>query len=286
MVELFSLPFMMQAFLACILLSGILAYLGVHVVLRGIVFVDLALAQISSLGVVLGLLMGFQPTITSILFTFLGATLFALVRVDDNRIPHEAIIGIVYAVASAAAVLVIAVSPTGEASAMKFLFGNILAVTRGQLLQMAIAFGIIGLFHGIFHKKFMLLSQEHERPKDAGFSVPLWNFLFYLSLGFVIAFAIRRGGVLLVFSYLIVPPVSAMLLARQLRLVLLIAWFFAVLTSFFGLYFSFQFNLPTGAAIICTFGLLLLISGIIRLISKTRGGPGAWKHSNHEIDLQ
>ncbi len=273
MVELFSLPFMMQAFLACILLSGILAYLGVHVVLRGIVFVDLALAQISSLGVVLGLFMGLQPTITSILFTFLGATLFALVRVDDNRIPHEAIIGIVYAVASAAAVLVIAVSPTGEASAMKFLFGNILAVTGGQLSQMAIAFGIIGLLHGIFHKKFFLLSQEHERPKDAEFSVPLWNFLFYLSLGFVIAFAIRMGGVLLVFSYLIVPPVSAMLLARKLRFVLLIAWFFAVLTSYFGLFFSFQFNLPTGAAIICTFGLLLLVCGIIRLASKTRGSP-------------
>ena len=92
---------------------------------------------------------------------------------------------------------------------------------------------------GISHKKFFLLSPEHERPKDAEFSVPLWNFLFYLSLGFVIAFAIRMGGVLLVFSYLIVPPVSAMLLARKLRFVLLIAWFFAVLTSYFGLFFSF-----------------------------------------------
>ena len=88
-------------------------------------------------------------------------------------------------------------------------------MTPGQLWQMAIAFGLIGLFHGIFPKKFILLSQEHERPKNAEFSVPLWNFLFYLSLGFVIAFAIRTGGVLLVFSYLIVPPVSAMLLSRQ-----------------------------------------------------------------------
>ena len=272
MLELFSLPFMIQAFLAGVLLTGILAYFGVHVVLRGIVFVDLALAQISSLGVVLGLLIGFQPVITSILFTFLGATLFALVRIDDDRIPHEAFIGIVYAVASAGAILVVAKSPTGEASALQFLFGNILAVTPGQLWQMAIAFGLIGLFHGIFQKKFILLSQEHERPKDAEFSVPLWNFLFYLSLGFVIAFAIRTGGVLLVFSYLIVPPVSAMLLSRQIRSVLLIAWISGVLTSLFGLYFSFEFNLPTGATIICTFGLLLLICGAIRWVRKKQGG--------------
>ena len=264
MIELFSIPFMLQAFVAGVLLAGILAYFGVHVVLRGIVFVDLALAQISSLGVVLGLLIGFEPVITSIVFTFLGATLFAVVRIDDDRIPHEAFIGIMYAVASAAAILIVAKSPTGEASALKFLFGNILAVTLSQLGQMAVAFGLIGLFHAIFRKRFFLLSFHHERPKDVGFSVPLWNFLFYLSLGFVIAFAIRTGGVLLVFSYLIVPPVAAMLLARRISRVLVIAWIFGVGTSFFGLYFSFRLNLPTGATIICTFGLLLLLAGIGR----------------------
>ena len=142
-------------------------------VLRGIVFVDLALAQISSLGVVVGLLIGFQPVITSILFTFLGATLFALVRIDET-------IGFRMRRSLESFTPSLPQGPSWSSPSHRrvkparysFSFGNILAVTPGQLWQMAIAFGLIGLFHGIFQKKFILLSQEHERPKNAEFSVP------------------------------------------------------------------------------------------------------------------
>src|SRR5206468_9769435 len=167
------------------------AYLGVHVVERGVIFVDLALAQIAALGATIAILMGMDPHGTgaywiSLAFTFLGAGIFSLVRSRRARIPLEAIIGISYAVASAAAILAMS-KATGETEHLKdMLVGNILAVSQHDVIKTAILYGVIGIFHYIFRRRFLLISTNPAKAEAQGMSVRFWDFLFYASFGFVV----------------------------------------------------------------------------------------------------
>jgi len=265
MIEMLKFPFMVDALKACLLLALILAYLGTHVIRRRIVFVDLALAQISSCGVAAAILFETNPTALSLIFTLLGASIFSI-RIRDERIPQEAVMGIVYAVASSVAILFVAKAPHGEADILKILFGNILAVTGEEIIQMLVCFGIVALLHVIFFRRFALVTYEPEKAVSLKVSLHLWDFLFYISLGFVIAFAIRVGGVLLVFSYLIVPPVSAIILSRNKHAILIISLALGVLASFLGLYASYRFDLPTGAAIVSTLGCIIIASSLARYV--------------------
>src|ERR1700745_390399 len=177
------LQFLIMPFLASLILTGIHAYLGVHVVERGVIFVDLALAQIAALGATIAILAGLDPHggaayWISLAFTFLGAGIFALVRAHRGRIPLEAFIGITYAVASAAAILAMS-KATGETEHLKdMLVGNILAVSRSEVLHTAGLYGVIGLFHYIFRKKFLLISIDPKAAQAQGISLRLWDFLF------------------------------------------------------------------------------------------------------------
>src|SRR4051812_13772337 len=185
------LPFLVLPFLASLILTGIHAYLGVHVVERGVIFVDLALAQIAALGATIAILVGMDPHGTgaywiSLAFTFLGAGIFSLVRTRRSRIPLEAIIGITYAVASAGAILAMS-KATGETEHLKdMLVGNILAVSQHDVIKTALLYGVIGLFHFIFRKKFLAISVDPEAAEASGISIRLWDFLFYASFGFVV----------------------------------------------------------------------------------------------------
>src|SRR3981189_1730899 len=180
------LQFLILPFLASLILTGIHAYLGVHVVERGVIFLDLALAQIAALGATMAILIGMDPHGVgaywmSLGFTFIGALIFTLVRSRQKRIPLEAIIGITYAVASASAILAMS-KATGETEHLKdMLVGNILAVSKPEVIKTAILYGIIGLFHYIFRKKFLLISIDPEAARAQGLSIRLWDFLFYAS---------------------------------------------------------------------------------------------------------
>src|SRR5438046_4719771 len=212
------LPFLLWPFVASLILTGILAYLGVHVVERGVIFVDLALAQIAALGATMAILIGMNPHGSgaywlSLGFTFVGAGIFALARTRREHIPQEAFIGIAYAVASAAAILAMS-KATGETEHLKdMLVGNILAVDRHEVLKTAMLYGAIGLFHYIFRRKFLLISTDPAAAEAKGLSIRFWDFLFYASFGFVVTSSVSIAGVLLVFCYLIVPSVGAMLFA-------------------------------------------------------------------------
>src|SRR5882724_272681 len=208
------LQFLILPFLASLILTGIHAYLGVHVVERGVIFVDLALAQIAALGATMAILIGMDPHGAgaywmSLGFTFIGAGIFTLVRSKQKRIPLEAFIGITYAVASAAAILAMS-KATGETEHLKdMLVGNILAVSRPEVIKTAILYGAIGIFHYIFRKQFLLISIDPKAAEAQGISIRLWDFLFYASFGFVVTSSVAIAGVLLVFCYLIVPSVGA-----------------------------------------------------------------------------
>jgi zinc/manganese transport system permease protein len=264
------LALLIAPFLASLILTGIHAYLGVHVVERGVIFVDLALAQIAALGATVAILIGMDvhgggAYWLSLAFTFLGAGVFSLARTRRGHIPQEAFIGIAYAVASAAAILMMS-KATGETEHLKdMLVGNILAVSYHDVEKTAALYGAIGLFHYIFRKKFLLISTNAAEAERKGINIRFWDFLFYASFGFVVTSSVSIAGVLLVFCYLIVPSVGAMLFAERIGTRLAIGWTMGTIVSALGVYLSVVLDLPTGATIVCTFGAVLIVMFFIHM---------------------
>jgi zinc/manganese transport system permease protein len=263
--------FLLAPFVASLILTGIHAYLGVHVVERGVIFVDLALAQIAALGATVAIVVGMDPHgrgsyWISLGFTFLGAAIFAFARTRRGHIPQEAFIGIAYSVASAMAILLMS-KATGETEHLKdMLVGNILAVSWPEVRKTAILYALVGIFHYVFRKKFLLISMNHEKTEGLGFSVRFWDFLFYASFGFVVTSSVAIAGVLLVFCYLIVPSVGAMLFADRIGPRLAIGWTMGTLVSALGCYLSVQLDTPTGATIVVTFGGVLVLMFLLHLV--------------------
>jgi zinc/manganese transport system permease protein len=271
MIDATILQFLAAPFVASLVLTGVLAYLGVHVVERGVIFVDLSLAQIAAFGATAALLLpgGTDPHsdfvyFVSVSFTLVGAAIFSLVRMRNTRVPQEAVIGIAYAVASAATILAMSQS-TSQAEHLKdMLVGNIMAVGWPEVIKTAMLFAAVGAFHYAFRRKFLAISMNPDAAEAAGTSVRFWDFLFYASFGFVVTSAVAIAGVLLVFCYLIVPSVAAMLYAEHVGTRLAIGWSMGTLVSTIGVYLSLILDLPTGATIVCTFGVALIIMGAVR----------------------
>jgi zinc/manganese transport system permease protein len=247
-----------------------MAYLGIHIIAREVIFVDLSLAQMAALGSTCALLFQVAPDSTlgyafSLGFTTLGAFIFAMTRTssEGRRVPQEAIIGIVFVVASAAAILVATRSPTGAEQIKDVLVGSILWVTSGTIVKLAVVFLAVGVFHWFFRHRFFTISLDERAAERQAWNIRLWDFLFYASFGLAITMAVPVAGVLLVFTFLVVPAVIAFLFSRRVSLLLAISWGVAAVTSALGLAMSFQFDLPTGPLIVCAFGIALLIAGIL-----------------------
>jgi zinc/manganese transport system permease protein len=266
------LAFLAAPFVASLILTGIHAYLGVHVVERGVIFVDLSLAQIAALGATIAILLPITngdphaPVVywISLAFTFIGALIFSLFRIKHSRIPQEAIIGICYAVASAAAILAMS-KATSESEHLKdMLVGNILAVSWQEVGKTAALYGGIGLFHYIFRRRFLAISLNPDKAEAEGVSLRFWDFLFYASFGFVVTSSVAIAGVLLVFCYLIVPSVAAMMYAHTIGPRLAIGWTMGTIVSALGVWLSLVLDLPTGATIVCTFGIVLALMAAVR----------------------
>ena len=267
MFEMFQLPFMVQAFAAALITGALLSYLGVHVVGRGIVFVDLALGQISSLGVAFAAFIGTGLTSIPLVFTLAGALLMSFINIRDKRLKQEAIIGILYAFASALTVLFISKTPHGDSDIQEVLFGNILSVNWSQISTLGIVFGIIGLLQLVFFKKFFALTKSFELGENHLIGIfNFWNFLFYISIGLAIVFAVKINGVIPVFSFLIIPAVSAILLTKNNLVVFAIAFLVSILASFFGLNFSFHYDFPAGSSIVAILGGIFILASIYKLI--------------------
>jgi zinc/manganese transport system permease protein len=196
---------------------------------------------------------------------------FSTIRGHRARIPQEAIIGICYAVASAASILAMS-KATSESEHLKdMLVGNILAVSWPEVGKTALLYGAVGIFHYVFRHKFLAISMDPQRAEAEGISIRLWDFLFYASFGFVVTSSVAIAGVLLVFCYLIVPSVAAMLYSDRIGKRLAIGWSMGTIVSALGVYFSLALDLPTGATIVCTFGLALAIMAAARPLLLPRG---------------
>jgi zinc/manganese transport system permease protein len=256
---------------ACVLLPWLLVYLGLHVVQRGIIFIDIAMAQMASLGICVAVLFhvdlaSWTTFAIALGFTLLGAAVFSLTGKRTSQIPQEAVIGIAYVVAAAAAVLLLSRAAEGDEQIKQMLVGNILLVTPLEVWKCFGLFAIVGILHFVLRRNFLLVSYDRDDAYEKGLRVRWWDFLFYAAFGLVVTSFVRIAGVLLVFSYLIVPAVCGINLAGSLGRRLLIGWLIALLGGVGGLFFSFWWDLPSGAAIVCTFGALLLLVSVISLL--------------------
>ena len=255
----------------CLVLTGIHGYLGIHVLARKVIFVDLALAQIAALGSVCAVLLGYDARLPadaprvylfSLGFTLAGAAVFALTRMRREKVPQEAFIGIVYAVASALAILLLARSP-GEGEHIKeMLVGNVLLVTWPTVIRTALIYAVIGLFHYLLRRPFFEVSTDHDAAVARGRRVLLWDFAFYASFGLVITSSVAVAGVLLVFSFLVVPAVIAFLWSESLRTRIILAWAVGTACSGVGMVLSYYGDLPTGPSVVACFAALLLLAGL------------------------
>lgn len=265
MFGMLSLNFMVQALIVSLITGLFLSYLGLHVVGRGIVFVDLAIGQISSFGGAFAAFVGYGLTTIPLVFTLIGALLISMIDIRDKRLKLEAIIGILYAFASAATVMLISKTPHGDSDVQEVLFGNVLSVNSGQVTVTAIVFGSLMLMHIIFQKKFFELTRSYETDKMVSKGFNLWNFLFYISIGLSIVFAVKISGVIPVFSYLIIPSVCAIMVSDSDRTVIIITMLISFLGSFFGLNVSFKYDFPAGSSIVAVLGIIFILFTIVRV---------------------
>ena len=260
---------------ACVLLPWLLVYLGLHVVQRGIIFIDIAMAQMASLGICVAVLFrlnleSWTTFAIALAFTLTGAAIFSVTGKRTSQIPQEAVIGISYVVAAAAAVLLLSRAAEGDEEIKNMLVGNILLVTPREVWERFALFVVVGIFHFVFRKSFLLVSFDRERAYRNGLRVRWWDFLFYAVFGLVVTSFVRIAGVLLVFSYLIVPAVCGINLAQRTANRLLIGWFIALLGGIGGLFLSYWWDLPSGAAIVCTFGALLILISVFAVWRQSR----------------
>jgi zinc/manganese transport system permease protein len=271
-----ALEFMAAPFAACLVLAVIHAYLGLHVLLREVIFVDLALAQIAALGSVVALAVsGHQPGAFasytfSLGFALIGAAIFSLTRMRDGRVPQEAIIGITFVIASAAAILVADRAPEGGEQIQELMAGAILWVSWPKVITTLLIYALVGLFHYLFRRRFILISEHPDQAFTEGIKVRLWDFLFYASFAVVITISVQMAGVLMVFSYLVAPAIIALAASANWGSRILIASITSVTASALGLFASYQWDFPSGPAIVCALALILLAFGGWRIAIGSR----------------
>lgn len=286
MTDLLSL--LWAPFLMCLVLTGIHAYLGIHVIAREVVFVDIAMAQIAALGATAAFLVGFElesgaSYAFGLSFTLLGALVLSLTRSRKRHVSQEALIGVVYAVSAATAVLLSDRAPHGAEHIRTMLVGNILTVSGSAVVKVATLYGLVGLLHWAGRRPFFMISTDPDRAYREGWRVRLWDFLFYASFGVVVTSSVRVAGVLLVFSYLIVPALAGIVLGGgRPGTRLLIGWVFGTVVSTIGIAASAALDFPTGATVVCAFGVTLVVlwalAHFLGLADRTRcvaaGEPG------------
>ena len=271
----------LQALAMCLVLTGVHGYLGIHVLERKVIFVDLAMAQIAALGATWALFLGYDPEhhpgtvyAFSLGSTLIGAAVFSLTRARHEKVPQEALIGIVYATASAVAILILARSADAGEHLKGMLVGNILLARWGAIGQTAAIYALIGLFHWRFRDRFFKISFEPEAAYASGMNVRLWDFLFYASFGVVITSSVAIAGVLLVFCFLVVPACIAVLFAASRAARILVAWGAGTLVSVTGIGWTFiQGDLPAGPVVVAAFAAVLAAAGVVNYVRTRPLGP-------------
>lgn len=268
MTEAFALPFFRIAALAALVLAGLHAYLGFHIVRRGVLFVDLALAQMAALGVALGVVLGIEhnelaSNLLALAMTFVGAALFAWLRGRARQVPLEAFIGIVFAAAQAAVFLILEKTPAGPEHLKETLVGSLYTISPHHLVVVAALYAVLGVVHFVLRKPFFEITTDPQRAHEGGRKLFLWDFLFYVTFGLVVTLSVPIAGVLLVFGLLVIPAVAGVMATSRTGVALVIGWIFGFVGSVLGLMFAVNLDLPAAPSILVTLTLMLLVHGLI-----------------------
>ncbi|MFN8625311.1 MAG: metal ABC transporter permease [Candidatus Binatia bacterium] len=279
MIDMLAQSFVRYALLASVLAGGASAYLGVYVLLRRIVFVGIALAQIATLGVAVGHILGLHGAEAAFGMSLVGVTFFAAQR-DSGRIPRESAIGVAYAAASALTILCVSKSPLGELDALSLIFGNVLGVTEVQLYMLAALVAALTLLHTLFYKEFLFTAFDSGMAETMGYRIQRWEFAFYLILGIVFSFSVSVVGVLVIFSYLVIPATAALVLDVGMTAAFAVAILVAAIGGAGGVVLSYQYDLPTGPTIVAALTVVLCGCWLSRRLRRLRftgkrGGIGS-----------
>jgi zinc/manganese transport system permease protein len=273
MFEALQLPFLQWAALAALVLAGIHAYLGFHIVRRGVLFVDLALAQMAALGVSVAVVLGHEhDEVGSYLLAFgmtvLGAALFAWLRGRAKHAPLEAFIGIVFATAQALAFLLLEKTPSGPEHLKETLVGSLFTVEPAHIAVVASLYAIVALLHVLLRKPFFEITNDPEAAVARGRNLFLWDFLFYVTFGVVVTSAVQIAGVLLVFGFLVIPAVAGVMVSSRTGVALAMGWVFAIVGSVLGLVMSVSFDMPAAPSILVTLAGLLVLQGVVQVATR------------------
>jgi len=266
MIQFFAV--MLIPIIACLLLAGIHGYLGIHIVSRQVIFVDLAMAQIAALGAAVAMLFHFEFSSNftyffSLSFTMLGAVILAGTHFRNSRIPQEAVIGVVYVVSAAAVILVLDKAPHGGEMVKDLLAGRILWISKTEILTEFIVYSLAGIILALASSRIHLLSQNRGLAVQRGMKVFWWDLLFYCLFGIVVTISVRLAGVLLVFSFLVVPALISFLFVDSFKNRILLAWLISAAVAIISCIWSFFTDWPTGATVVVTFGCSLILAGPI-----------------------
>jgi zinc/manganese transport system permease protein len=268
---------MLPAFVAALILVGIHGYLGIHIIARGVIFVDLALAQAAAVGwaagqlglahwlaartglpePVAGFAMGFGGTLVA-------AGLFSMSRMEDTRVPQEAIIGIVFVVSSAATILLASQRPGGAEHVQDLLTGSLLWTTWPTIVKTAALYGTLGGVHWFLRDRFFTISLAPAEARARGWNITWWDFVFYALFGLVVTSSVAIAGVLVVFTFLVIPAVIAFLFTEQPRALLPLAWSIGTVATVLGMMVSYLGDLPTGPLVVCAFAVVLTAAFAVR----------------------
>ncbi len=267
MIEI--LTFMAPAICMCIILVGICGYVGIHVIMREVIFIDIALAQIAALGASLGIFLGFELNdpwvfVISLTLTLVAALLLSTTRRLTKFVPQEAFIGILYATGAAAVILAGDRLPHGAEHVHDLMVGHILWVNWLEVGTYALIYLVLGSIYLLFHKRLIEISKNAKKENNSSFNFLVWDFIFYALLGILVTFAVRVAGVLLVFGFLIVPAVIGTLLGKTFSGRLVIGWVTGILVSLVGSYLSFVLDFPTGGMVVVTLGTALFLVSIFK----------------------
>jgi len=267
------MEFLLPALAACLLLAGILSYFGLHVLLREVIFVDLALAQLAALGAAVGhLFAAHEETPTTYLFSFsftlAGAAIFALARPARTRLPQEALIGIVYGVSAALVILVLSKSALDRNDVESMLTGRLLFAEWGEIGVMALVFGVVAVLHHALRRPFLEISEQSRAGVPATSRQKLFDFVFYASFGVVVTSSVQLAGVLVVFGLLIVPASCAAIFFTSIAARLLAGLLVGVGASSAGIAASAFWDLPTGAAVVTALGVAFILAVLGSIFSR------------------
>lgn len=264
------IAFLLPPFVACATILGLLGYLGMHVLKREIVFIDIALAQIAAVGATFAhVYLGTEENsiwayLCAFAFTLLASLFFSQIDRRITQISHEAIIGVTYAIAAAAAIFILAMSAGGDVHVEHMLTGSILWAKWPDIGAIAALFGCVGLFHFVFRRQFIRLSENYGAGAVAGGRAVWWDFLFYVSMGLVITFSVKIAGVLVIFSFLIIPATCSAMFAVSWGLRLVIAWIIGIVALAFGLVLSYFMDFSCGPSVVTILGLILIAAATFK----------------------